>query len=244
MRKSIIIISLILLVGAFLIGCSDDPRVAPTQIFIVNTEDMQGKVKYDPEIGYRIVRMKPKETLQLEAVTNRWNQEDITWESVAPSTATVDQNGLVTAMNTEGQTLITVTAKGVKKYGVCIVFVSLNDGPSPTGDGMSVRVNTNGLGGVLTADGGTLYAPNIEYLKAHPITLTWEPKDPSTVLDHIEWYKEGALITSTTVPTLIYTFTTFGNYNLSCVAFSRDRFGNIHNLGSTGISIKTRPELL
>lgn len=244
MRKSIIIISLILVVGAFLIGCSDDPRVAPTQIFIVDTEDMQGKVQYDPDLGYRIVYMKPNETLQLDAVTNRWGDTNIIWESVSPSTATVDQSGLVTAMNVEGQTLIMVTANGVKKYGVCIVFVSLGGNDEPGTDGMSIRVFPNGLGGELNSKGGTLYAPNETVLKDHPITLTWEPKDPNTILDHIEWYLDGEKKESTTGYSYEYTFEYFGNFNLSCIAYGKDKLGNKYNLGSTEISIKTRPGFL
>ncbi|MBQ0072428.1 MAG: Ig-like domain-containing protein [Spirochaetales bacterium] len=239
------------LVMAF-VSCSDDPRVAPKRIYIVDTDDMQNRVFYSNEIpnkdgtfGSRVIYMKPKETVQLDAITNRLGSDsEIVWSSDMESTAIVDNNGFVTAMNHEGVAEISVSAPGVKKQAVCKVIVQLNNGSSfdpDMKDGMKVVVSTGGLGGELKADGALeVYASTEEELQAQTLTFTWEDECDVHAYDHFVWSVSGVTIPGTKGQAFTYRLTSFGNYEIHCEAWAQDVFGNVYRLGDYKLVVRTR----
>ena len=95
MRKALII-----LLSLFVIlfsSCSEDPRVAPTKVFIISVNGEKRVVTFDDNI--RFVTIGIYETVQLDAVTNRVpTGAKVEWSSIAPEVVSVDQKGLCTGL--------------------------------------------------------------------------------------------------------------------------------------------------
>ena len=69
MRKTILIILSILILLVSFSSCSEDPRVAPTRVFIVSVNGEKREVKLNDDV--RFVSIGIWETVSLDAVTNR-----------------------------------------------------------------------------------------------------------------------------------------------------------------------------
>ena len=69
MRKTILILLSILMLLVSFSSCSEDPRVAPTRVFIVSVNGEKREVTFENNI--RFVRIGIYETVSLDAVTNR-----------------------------------------------------------------------------------------------------------------------------------------------------------------------------
>ena len=69
MRKTILIILSILILLVSFSSCSEDPRVAPTRVFIVSVNSEKREVKLNDDV--RFVSIGIWETVSLDAVTNR-----------------------------------------------------------------------------------------------------------------------------------------------------------------------------
>ena len=97
MRKALIILLSLLVILSSFSSCSEDPRVAPTKVFIISVNGEKRVVTFDDNI--RFVTIGIYETVQLDAVTNRVpTGAKVEWSSIAPEVVSVDQNGLCTGL--------------------------------------------------------------------------------------------------------------------------------------------------
>ena len=71
MRKTILILLSILILLVSFSSCSEDPRVAPTRVFIVSVDENGRTIEYNPDYGLRMVNIRLGEEYQCDAVTNR-----------------------------------------------------------------------------------------------------------------------------------------------------------------------------
>ena len=69
MRKAIVILLSALMLLVSFSSCSEDPRVAPTKVFIVSVNGEKREVKLGDDL--RFVTIGIWETVSLDAVTNR-----------------------------------------------------------------------------------------------------------------------------------------------------------------------------
>ena len=69
MRKAIVILLSALMLLVSFSSCSEDPRVAPTKVFIVSVNGEKREVSFENNI--RFVKIGIYETVSLHAVTNR-----------------------------------------------------------------------------------------------------------------------------------------------------------------------------
>ena len=69
MRKALVIVLFSLLLLLSFSSCSEDPRVAPTKVFIVSVNGEKREVSFENNI--RFVKIGIYEAVSLDAVTNR-----------------------------------------------------------------------------------------------------------------------------------------------------------------------------
>ena len=82
MRKALVIVLFSLLLLLSFSSCSEDPRVAPTKVFIVSVNGEKREVKFEDDI--RFVKIGIYENVSLGAVTNRVpTGAKLVWSSVA-----------------------------------------------------------------------------------------------------------------------------------------------------------------
>ena len=94
MRKALIILLSVFFILSSFSSCSEDPRVAPTKVFIISVNGEKRVVTFDDNI--RFVTIGIYETVQLDAVTNRVpTGAKVEWSSIAPEVVSVDQNGAI-----------------------------------------------------------------------------------------------------------------------------------------------------
>ena len=94
MRKTILILLSILMFLVSFSSCSEDPRVAPTRVFIVSVDENGRTIEYNPDYGLRMVNIRLGEEYQVDAVTNRVpTGARLDWISAAQDTVSVDENG-------------------------------------------------------------------------------------------------------------------------------------------------------
>lgn len=55
MRKALVIVLFSLLFLLSFSSCSEDPRVAPTKVFIVSVDEDGRSIEYNPDYGLRMV---------------------------------------------------------------------------------------------------------------------------------------------------------------------------------------------
>ena len=112
-----------------------------------------------------LTKQNPK--LQLKAVITPSDAmyKDVSFESSNPSVASVDENGLVTAVS-DGEAVITATAVYDRKQARCKVTVKLNasdePGKNPPGNSGNPGKDQNGKPGAVT---GVKTAPDISSIK-------------------------------------------------------------------------------
>lgn len=100
------------------------------------------------------MELEPRDTEQLTATVSPIGiNNNVTWQSSNPGVATVNENGLITAIS-KGQTVIMVTTEGVKADGTrataqCTVIVT--NTPAPTPDPTPAPVSGGGGGGGCNA---------------------------------------------------------------------------------------------
>ena len=95
MRKALVIVLFSLLLLLSFSSCSEDPRVAPTKVFIVSVDEDGRSIEYNPDYGLRMVNIRLGEEYIVDAVTNRVpTGAKLKWTSAAPDTVSVDENGV------------------------------------------------------------------------------------------------------------------------------------------------------
>ena len=121
MRKALVIVLFSLLLLLYFSSCSEDPRVAPTKVFIVSVNGEKREVSFENNI--RFVKIGIYEAVSLDAVTNRVpTGAKLVWSSVASEVASVDENGLCTGLSL-GDTIIKVALDGGTETAVCWISV-------------------------------------------------------------------------------------------------------------------------
>ena len=149
MRKTIVILLSALMLLVSFSSCSEDPRVAPTTVFIVSVNGEKREVKLGDDL--RFVTIGIWETISLDAVTNRVpNGAKLIWSSIAPNIASVDENGLCTGLSL-GDSVIQVKLEGGAETAVCIVRVVADPDHIPDSDGVS-SIEIVSLAELMTRD--------------------------------------------------------------------------------------------
>jgi len=174
-------------------------NVIPITNFILNkTELTLGYVS--PESG-----VPATEQLEVTYSPSNTTQKGISWVSDTPTVATVDDNGIVTAVGA-GTATITATSTAASLTATCDVTV--------------IDVNVDSI--TISQETATLYAGNSLTLDAYVLplnasnpTITWSTNDPAkaTVVDgQVTTYYSS----STTYPCTVVITATAGSHTSSC----------------------------
>ena len=221
MRKTILILLSILILLISFSSCSEDPRVAPTRVFIVSVNGEKREVTFDNDI--RFVKIGVYETVSLDAVTNRVpTGAKLIWSSVAPEVANVDENGLCTGLSL-GDTVIQVALDGGKETAVCWISVVADPDQIPDAEEGVSSLEIVSLvelmhRDILTVINGTptIKAANVEALRsiAFPIKCILEDtKYPGATVEY-QWSMNGINLTERTNESEVFYFDAFGNYTI------------------------------
>ena len=221
MRKTILILLSILILLISFSSCSEDPRVAPTRVFIVSVNGEKREVTFDNDI--RFVKIGVYETVSLDAVTNRVpTGAKLIWSSVAPEVANVDENGLCTGLSL-GDTVIQVALDGGKETAVCWISVVADPDHIPDAEEGVSSLEIVSLvelmhRDILTVINGTptIKAANVEALRsiAFPIKCNLEDtKYPGANVEY-QWSMNGVNLTERTNESEVFYFDAFGNYTI------------------------------
>ena len=97
LNKSVLSIPILLVLVFFLVGCSPIHVTPVTGVSILQEDFFQIVLGGEPF------------QLTIEIEPNNATNKSVTWTSSNPDVATVDENGLVTAVAERGTTIITVT---------------------------------------------------------------------------------------------------------------------------------------
>ena len=220
MRKTILILLSILILLVSFSSCSEDPRVAPTKVFIVSVNGEKREVRLGDEL--RFVTIGIWETVSLDAVTNRVpSGAKLIWSSIAPDIAIVDENGQCTGVAL-GDSIIQVALAGGAETAVCVVRVVADPEHIPDSDGVSsieiVSLTELMTKDVLSIETGmpTIKAESLEALSAisFPVSCVLsEIKYPGYTAEFI-WYIDGRLIPDRTSETEVFSFDAYGDYTI------------------------------
>ena len=221
MRKTILILLSILILLVSFSSCSEDPRVAPTRVFIVSVNGEKREVSFDNNI--RFVRIGIYETVSLDAVTNRVpTGAKLIWSSIAPEVANVDENGLCTGLSL-GDTIIKVSLNGGKETAVCWVSVVADPDHIPDAEEGVSSIEIVSLvelmhRDILTVENGTptIKAESLEALSsiAFPVKCVLEDtKYPGATVEY-QWSMNGVSLTERTSESEVFYFDTFGNFTI------------------------------
>ena len=218
MRKTILILLSILLLLVFFSSCSEDPRVAPTKVFIVSVNGEKREVKLNDDI--RFVTIGIWETVSLDAVTNRVpTGAKLIWSSFDSNIVSVDENGLCTGLAL-GASLISVALDGGDEQAVCVVRVVADPDHIPDSNGISsieiISLTDLITKDVLAIDNGvpTIKADSLESLREIQFPVSCEITEidyPGYTADYL-WYLDGILLDDRTGKTEIFSFSEYGNY--------------------------------
>ena len=224
MRKTILILLSILLLLVSFSSCSEDPRVAPTRVFIVSVDENGRTIEYNPDYGLRMVNIRLGEEYQVDAVTNRVpTGARLDWISAAPDTVSVDENGLCKGMK-YGDSLISVAVNGGKSTAICLIRVVKDPDhiPDPEeGEPTLEVVKPEDLGGFMITEGNFCIIADDEVdLATKSLHLKWSHSNPEAAVLEYRWYIDGS---STPAPGLTtndeyLTFNTFGYHNVTVEA--------------------------
>lgn len=220
MRKTLVILLSILILLVSFSSCSEDPRVAPTKVFIVSVNGEKREVKLGDDL--RFVTIGIWETVSLDAVTNRVpNGAKLVWSSIAPDVASVDENGLCTGLAL-GDSIIQVALEGGAETAVCVVRVVADPDHIPDADGLS-SIEIVSLAELMTKDvlsinNGvpTIKADSIDALREiqFPVScVLTDVKYPGYTVYYI-WAVDGNIIPDRTGETEIFTFDAYGDYTI------------------------------
>ncbi|MGN1178466.1 MAG: Ig domain-containing protein, partial [Candidatus Ornithospirochaeta sp.] len=182
MRKALVIVLFSLLLLLSFSSCSEDPRVAPTKVFIVSVNGEKREVKFEDDI--RFVKIGIYENVSLGAVTNRVPSDSrLLWSSIAPEVASVDENGLCTGLSL-GDTIIQVSLNGGKETAVCWISVVADPDHIPDSEeGVSsleiVSIVELMYRDILTVENGvpTIKASTIDELRNIPFPVKCNLED-------------------------------------------------------------------
>ena len=221
MRKTILIILSILILLVSFSSCSEDPRVAPTRVFIVSVNGEKREVSFDNNI--RFVRIGIYETVSLDAVTNRVpTGAKLIWSSIAPEVANVDENGLCTGLSL-GDTIIKVSLNGGKETAVCWVSVVADPDHVPDAEEGVSSIEIVSLvelmhRDILTVENGTptIKAESSEALSsiAFPVKCILEDTGYPGATVEYQWSMNGVSLTERTSESEVFYFDTFGNFTI------------------------------
>lgn len=225
MRKTIIILLSILILLISFSSCSEDPRVAPTRVFIVSVDDNGRTIEYNPDYGLRMVNIRLGEEYLCDAVTNRVpTGARLDWLSAAPDTVSVDENGLCRGLK-YGDSLISVAVNGGNSTAVCLIRVVKDPDhiPDPEeGEPKLEVVSPEDLGGFMISEGNfCIIADDVADLATKSLHLKWSHSNPEAAVLEYRWYIDGS---STPEPGMTtndeyLSFNSFGYHNVTVEAF-------------------------
>ena len=224
MRKALVIVLFSLLLLLSFSSCSEDPRVAPTKVFIVSVDEDGRSIEYNPDYGLRMVNIRLGEEYIVDAVTNRVpTGAKLKWTSAATDTVSVDENGVCKGQK-YGDSLISVAVNNVKSTAVCLIRVVKDPDhiPDPEeGEPTLEVVRPEDLGGFIISDGNfCIIADNEEDLASKRLHLNWTHSNPEAAVLEYRWYIDGS---TTPAPGLTtndeyLTFNTFGYHKVTVEA--------------------------
>ena len=196
MRKTIIILLSILILLISFSSCSEDPRVAPTRVFIVSVDDNGRTIEYNPDYGLRMVNIRLGEEYQVDAVTNRVpTGARLDWISAAQDTVSVDVNGLCKGLK-YGDSLISVAVNGGNSTAVCLIRVVKDPDHIPDleeGEPILEVVQPENLGGFMISEGNfCIVAENEADLATKNLQLKWIHTNPEAAVLEYRWYIDGS----------------------------------------------------
>lgn len=220
MRKALVIVLFSLFLLLSFSSCSEDPRVAPTKVFIVSVNGEKREVKLGDDI--RFVTIGIWETVSLDAVTNRVpSGTRLIWSSIAPNIVSVDENGLCTGLAL-GDSIIQVALEDGVETAVCVVRVVADPDHIPDSDGFSsieiVSLAELMTKDVLSIENGvpTIKADSIEALSEiqFPVSCVLSDiKYPGYTAEYI-WYIDGDVISGRNGETEVFTFDAYADYTI------------------------------
>ena len=222
MRKALIILLSILFILSSFSSCSEDPRVAPTKVFIISVNGEKRVVTFDDNI--RFVTIGIYETVQLDAVTNRVpTGAKVEWSSIAPEVVSVDQNGLCTGLIVGQSSIIEVSIDGGRKMATCLINVVADPDHIPdSGEGLSsieiVSLVELMERDILTIEDGS---PTIKaHTEAELATIDFPVKCVLSDIDYpgstveYHWSIDGVSYPERTGEEEIFNFTSFGVFTI------------------------------
>ena len=225
MRKTILILLSILMLLVSFSSCSEDPRVAPTRVFIVSVDDNGRTIEYNPAIGLRMVNIRLGEEYQCDAVTNRVpNGAKLEWFSKAPDVISVDENGLCRGLKLCSSSVISVSVDGGNSMAFCLISVVKDPDHIPDpGEGEPTLevIRPEDLGGFMESEGNfTIFADNEADLATKSLHLKWLHSNPEAAVLEYRWYIDGS---STPEPGMTtndeyLSFNSFGYHNVTVEA--------------------------
>lgn len=226
MRKALVIVLFSLLLLLSFSSCSEDPRVAPTKVFIVSVNGEKREVKFEDDI--RFVKIGIYENVSLGAVTNRVPSDSrLLWSSIAPEVASVDENGLCTGLSL-GDTIIQVSLNGGKETAVCWISVVADPDHIPDSEeGVSsleiVSIVELMHRDILTVENGvpTIKASTIDELRNIPFPVKCNLEDtkyPGATIEY-KWSLNGTSLAERNNEREVFYFDTFGNYTIEVQPF-------------------------
>ena len=224
MRKALVIVLFSLLLLLSFSSCSEDPRVAPTKVFIVSVDEDGRSIEYNPDYGLRMVNIRLGEEYLVDAVTNRVpTGAKLEWISAAPDTISVDENGLCTGMK-YGDSLISVAVNGENGTAVCLIRVVKDPDHIPDaeeGEPTLEVVRPEDLGGFMISEGNfCIIADDVEKLATKSLHLKWSHSNVNAEAIEYRWYIDGSTepAPGLTSPDEYITFNTFGYHNVTVEA--------------------------
>lgn len=224
MRKALVILLSILILLVSFSSCSEDPRVAPTKVFIVSVDDSGRTIEYNPDYGLRMVNIRLGEEYTVDAVTNRVpTGANLHWISAASDTVSVDDNGVCKGLK-YGDSLISVAVNNGNSTAVCLIRVVKDPDhiPDPEeGEPTLEVIKPEDLGGFMISDGNfCIIADDEAQLATKRLHLKWTHSNPEAAMLDYRWYIDGS---TTPAPGLTtndeyLTFNTFGYHNVTVEA--------------------------
>lgn len=221
MRRAIVILLSALMLLVSFSSCSEDPRVAPTKVFIISVNGEKRTVTFNDNI--RFVTIGIYETVQLDAVTNRVpDGATLEWFSIAPEVVSVDQNGLCTGLIVGQSSIIEVSINGGTRTATCLINVVADPDHIPDAEeGLSsieivslVELMERDIlfieNGVPTIKTSLYELSNIEF----PVKCVLTDVDYPGATVEYQWSVDGVSYPDRTGETEIFNFTSYGVYTI------------------------------
>ena len=221
MRKALVIVLFSLLLLLSFSSCSEDPRVAPTKVFIVSVNGEKREVSFENNI--RFVKIGIYETVSLDAVTNRVpTGAKLVWSSVAPEVASVDENGLCTGLSL-GDTIIKVALDGGTETAVCWISVVADPDHIPDSEEGVSSIEIVSLvelmkRDILTVENGvpTINASSLEELRTIPLPIKCvieDTKYPGATTEY-QWSFNGINLPERIAESEVFYFDAYGDFTI------------------------------